>query len=320
MNPFGPLKPPDVSRASDARMDRRPDTRKPARAAEPQAPQPIRRAYEWKLKERSLRLGQRTFILAPISIAPHAGEGNSSGDPERVLSQALQLEEYGADIIDIGAEPTKAGSSRISEAEELRRLIPVLKRLRGKISVPICVSTYKAAVAEKALDLGVEIINDPSGLTWDPLLTKAVMLHDAGLILNHMRGTPEAWGKLPPLKDVVATIAKDLDAAVHRALRGDIAKHRLVVDPGLNFGKRKDQNFEILGRLSALAPLGVPFMVGPTKKALVPTTTDREIEFAGAAAMVAAILNGAYIVRIHDLVAMKPAIAVADGILSQYRS
>jgi len=279
----------------------------------------IRRTIDWKLKGRTLRLGQRTFIIAPIALSPSTDSPKAS-DPDRVLSKAILLDEMGADVIDLGAEPTRPGDKPLTVDEELQRLVPVVKRLRNKLNVPLCVSTYKAAVAEEVLKLGVEIINDPSGLTWEPILAKTVMNHDAGLILNHMRGRPDAWGKLPPAKDVVGLIAKDLDAAVHRALRAGVEKFRIVIDPGLSFGKRKEQNYEILGKLGVLGGIGVPVMVGPTKKLLVEKANERELEFAGAAGVTAAILNGAYIVRIHDLEAIKPVIAVADGILNQWRT
>jgi dihydropteroate synthase len=279
----------------------------------------IRRNIDWKLKSRTLRLGQRTFIIAPIALSV-TNEGPKAADPDRVLSKAILLDELGADVIDLGAEPTRPGEKTLTAEEELARLVPVLKKLKNKLNAPICVSTYKAAVAEEVLKLGAEIINDPSGLTWEPILAKTVMNHDCGLILNHMRGRPDAWGKLPPAKDVVGLIAKDLDAAVHRALRAGVEKFRMVIDPGLGFGKRKEQNYEILGRLGILGGIGVPVMVGPTRKLLVPTANERELEFAGAAGVTAAILNGAYLVRVHDLEAIKPVIAVADAILNQWRS
>ncbi len=279
----------------------------------------IRRNIDWKLKSRILRLGQRTFIIAPIALSP-VDDGPKAFDPDRVLAKAIELDSLGADVIDLGAEPTRPGLKPLSAEEELARLVPVLKRLKHKISAPLCVSTYKAAVAEEVLKMGVEIINDPSGLTWEPILSKTILQYDAGLILNHMRGRPDAWGKLPPAKDVVGTVAKDLDAAVHRALRAGVEKYRLVIDPGLSFGKRKEQNYEILGRLGVLGGIGVPVMVGPTKKLLVNAANERELQFAGAAGVTAAILNGAYMVRIHDLEAIKPVIAVADGILNQWRT
>ena len=278
----------------------------------------IRRTIDWKLKSRTLRLGQRTFIIAPIALSP-SDDGQKILDPERALARAIELDEQGADVIDLGAEPTRPGDPPLPADEELKRLLPVLKRLKNKLTIPICVSTYKAAVAEEVLKMGAEIINDPSGLTWEPILAKTIMKYDAGLILNHMRGRPNTWGKLAPVKDVIGVIAKDMDAAVHRALRAGIEKFRLVIDPGLSFGKRKEQNYEILGRLGVLNSIGVPVMVGPTKKLLVTAANEREMEFAGAAGVTAAILAGVYIVRVHDLEAIKPVIAVADGILNQWR-
>src|SRR5262249_54349703 len=162
---------------------------------------------------------------------------------------------------DIGAESTKPGSSRISADDELRRLVPVLKRLRDRLRIPISVDTYKAEVAERAIELGAEIINDPSGLTFDPQLVKSVLNHSAGVILNHMRGTPESWSKLGPLPDVLGTIVRDLGATVHRARLAGVDAARIVVDPGIGFGKRKEQNSEILARLEKLASLDLPIMV-----------------------------------------------------------
>src|SRR5207245_8394979 len=124
----------------------------------------------------------------------------------------------------------------------MRRLIPVLKRLRGKLASPVSVDTYKAEVAQLAVEHGAEIINDPSGLTFEPHLAKTAAQHDAGLVLNHMRGRPEAWAKLPPMRDVIGTIARDLEATVSRARHAGVDRSRIVIDPGIGFGKRKEQN------------------------------------------------------------------------------
>src|SRR5712671_4919090 len=132
-----------------------------------------RKHFEWKLHNRTLQLGERTLILGVLNITPDSfSDGGKYEDPDRAFARAIELEEEGADIIDIGAESTRPGSSRISEAEELRRLVPILKRLRNRLTVPVSVDTYKAAVAEKALELGADIINDPSGLTFDPDLAR----------------------------------------------------------------------------------------------------------------------------------------------------
>src|SRR5580698_6721347 len=162
-----------------------------------------RKRFEWKLRDKTLQLGERTLIMGVLNVTPDSfTDGGKYQDPDRAFARAVELEEQGADLIDVGAESTRPGSARISEAEELRRLVPVLKRLRGKLTIPISVDTYKASVAEKAIELGADVINDPSALTFDADLSRKVASVNGGLILNHMRGTPETWAKLPPLKGV----------------------------------------------------------------------------------------------------------------------
>jgi dihydropteroate synthase len=274
-----------------------------------------RKHFEWKVRDRLIQLGERTLIIGVLNVTPDSfSDGGKYQDPDRAFARAVELEEEGADLIDIGAESTRPGSVRISEAEELRRLVPVLKRLRNKLTVPICVDTYKSGVAEKALELGADIINDPSGLTIDPELARAARQADAGLIINHMRGMPETWAKLPPLKNPLATIASELDASVHRAVGVGVERRRIVIDPGLGFGKRKEQNSEILARLEELARLDLPLLVGPSRKHFLARESALETEFAGAAAVAAAILYGAHLVRVHDVKAMKAVVEVADEI------
>ncbi|MBV9404638.1 MAG: dihydropteroate synthase, partial [Acidobacteriaceae bacterium] len=188
--------------------------------------------YRWKLKQRELVAGgERTLLMGVLNVTPDSfSDGGKYSDPDRAFARAIELEEQGADIVDIGAESTRPGAQKISEAEELRRLIPVLKRLRGKLGIPISVDTYKSGVAEKALEHGAEIINDPSGILLDLQLPKVVTKHDAGLIINHMRGTPETWAKLPPLKDLMRSISIDLEAALNRSRQGGVQKHQIVID------------------------------------------------------------------------------------------
>ncbi len=276
----------------------------------------MRKLFFWKLKQREIKLGERTVLMGVLNVTPDSfSDGGKYSDPDRAFARALELEEQGADILDIGAESTKPGSARISAAEEMRRLIPVLKRLRGQVGIPISVDTYKAEVAERALELGVEIINDPSGLTFEPQLSRVVSNHDAGLILNHMRGRPEMWSKLSPMPDPMGTIARDLDAAVSRARRVGIDKTRLVIDPGIGFGKRKEQNSLIIGKLGMLAALDVPIMVGPSRKSFLAHESAEHTRFATAAAVTASILNGAHVLRVHDVPEMRAAADLADEIL-----
>jgi dihydropteroate synthase len=274
-----------------------------------------RKLYYLKLKNREISLGQRTLVAGVLNLTPDSfSDGGRYQDPDRAYARALELEEQGADIIDIGAESTKPGSARITAAIELQRLVPVLKRLRDRLQVPISVDTYKAEVAERAIELGAEIINDPSGLTFDAQLAKVVMQHNAGIILNHMRGRPETWSKLPPLADLMGTITKELEATVSRARRAGVDKNRIVVDPGLGFGKRKEQNSEILARLPQLVELDLPIMAGPSNKSFLAQSTPAGTQFATAAAVTAAVLGGAHIVRVHDVAEMRAVVQIADEV------
>lgn len=271
--------------------------------------------YLWKLKQREIILGDRTLLMGILNLTPDSfSDGGQYSDPDRAFARAVELEDQGADIVDIGAESTRPGSSRIPEAEELRRLIPVLKRLRGQLSIPISVDTYKAAVAEKAIEHGAEIINDPTGILLDPGLPKIVTKYDSGLVVNHMRGTPETWAKLPPIKDLMRSISIDLEASLHRARQSGIQKHQLVIDPGLGFGKRREQNSEIIANLGLLRAFDLPILIGPSRKSFLRKEHDQATEFATAAAVTAAVLNGAHIVRVHDVAAMKSVLEVADAI------
>lgn len=274
-----------------------------------------RKPYYWKLNNRELALGQRTILAGVLNLTPDSfHDGGRYQDPDRAYARALELEEQGAGIIDIGAESTRPGSSRITAAIELQRLTPVLKRLRDKLRIPISVDTYKAEVAERALELGAEIINDPSGLTFDPGLAKIVVQHNAGIILNHMRGRPESWGKLPPIPDVMGMIVKELEATISRGRRAGVDRNRIVIDPGLGFGKRKEQNSEILARLGELSQLDYPIMAGPSYKSFLAQATTAGTQFATAGAVAAAILAGAHIVRVHDIAEMHAVAAIADEV------
>ncbi len=254
--------------------------------------------------------------MGVLNVTPDSfSDGGRYSDPDRAFARAVEMEEQGADIIDIGAESTRPNSQRIVAAEELRRLSPVLKRLKDRLTIPISIDTYKADVAERAIELGAEIINDPSGLTFEPQLARVVTNHDAGLIVCHMRGRPETWAKLGPMPDPMGTIMRDLDAAASRARHCGIDKARVVIDPGIGFGKRGDQNSLIIARLGELAALDLPLMTGPSRKQFLAHSTPEETAFATAAAVTASILGGAHIVRVHDVREMRAAADVADEIM-----
>jgi dihydropteroate synthase len=275
----------------------------------------MEKRYHWKLQNRELVLGERTLIMGILNVTPDSfSDGGNYSDPDRAFARALEIEEEGADILDIGAESTRPGSQRISEAEELRRLVPVLKRLRGKLNIPISVDTYKSGVAEKALEHGAEIINDPTGVLLDLQLPKVITKYDAGLIVNHMRGTPETWAHLPPMKNLMRSISIDLEAALHRIRQARVEKHQLVIDPGLGFGKRREQNSEIIAQLGVLKAFDLPIAIGASRKSFLRKEQSQDTEFATAAAVAACILQGAHIVRVHDVKSMKIVAEVADAV------
>lgn len=276
----------------------------------------MRKLYYWKLKQREIQLGERTVIMGVLNVTPDSfSDGGKYADPDRAFARALDLEEQGADILDVGAESTRPGSARISADEELRRLVPVLKRLKDHLTIPLSVDTYKAEVAERAFELGAEIINDPSGLTFEPQLARMVSNHDGGLILNHMRGRPETWPKLGPMPDPMGTILRDLEATVSRTRHVGIDRSRLVIDPGLGFGKRREQNWLILDRLPVLAGMDLPILVGPSRKHFVAQEDPLATRFATAAAVTVAVLAGAHIVRVHDVREIRAATDLADEVL-----
>lgn len=275
----------------------------------------MEKRYHWKLQSRELVLGERTLMMGILNVTPDSfSDGGNYSDPDRAFARALEMEDEGADIIDVGAESTRPGSQRISEAEELRRLVPVLKRLRGKLNIPISVDTYKSGVAEKALEHGAEIINDPTGVLLDLQLPKVITKYDAGLIVNHMRGTPETWAHLPPIKSLMRSISIDLEAALHRIRQARVEKHQLVIDPGLGFGKRREQNSEIIAQLGVLKTFDLPIAIGPSRKSFLRKEQPQDTEFATAGAVAACILQGAHIVRVHDVKSMKIVAEVADAV------
>jgi len=275
-----------------------------------------RKNFEWKLKGRGLRLGDRTLIMGSLNVAPDSGTAGRFTDPDRAVAQALLLEDQGADVVELSAETLKPNVNRIAEAEELRRLIPVVKLLRERLSVPLCVSTWKAAVAEKALEHGAAIISDPSGMAWDPTIAKPIVKYDAGLILVHLRGTPDVWAGQSPVKDLMSMVHIGLGAALHRAMKTGIAKEAIVIDPGIGLGKRREQNLDVINQLGILRQVDRPILVCTSRKPFLAKPDAEQLEFASAAMMTAAILNGAHMVRVHDVKAMKAAVDAVDALVT----
>jgi dihydropteroate synthase len=241
----------------------------------------------------------------------------------------LQLEQDGADILDIGGESTRPGATPITSEQELRRILPVIQVLRGKLRIPMSVDTRRAEVAEAALAAGVEILNDVSGLRLDRRLGEVARRTRAPLILMHMRGTPQTMQRGPFARDVVRDVLSGLREAVARAKRAGLAKTHLLLDPGIGFGKKHEQNFEILARLPEFARLGCPIVIGTSRKAFLgkalaessgPSVPPGERLLGTAATVTASILGGAHIVRVHDVAEMVRVVRVTDHVVNATHS
>ena len=243
-----------------------------------------------------------------------AGSAGASDEdrvsPDDLLERAVGMQRDGADLLDLQVfgegrpHRGRAAASLPDSDDELRRLVPILRKLRHSVDVPVSVTTHHAATAERALELGADIIRDWSGLCFDPPLAKVVNRYSAGLILGHSRGTPESWAKLPVLSDPAAGIVKDLDNAVARARAAGIDRRRIVLDPGFEHGKRGAENLVVLARLDLLAGLRQPFLVGFSGKRFLTESvraSDAERRYAEAAALTTALLSGAHVMRVHDV-------------------
>jgi dihydropteroate synthase len=270
-------------------------------------------------------LGERTLIMGVLNVTPDSFfDGGKYLDSPSAIARAQEMERAGADIIDIGGESTRPGADPVSAEEELSRVLPVLEGLRGQIRVPISLDTQKATVAEAGIAAGVELINDVSALRSDPLLAKIVRREGAGLVLMHMRGTPSTMNKGPYAANVTRDVVSGLKAGVTRATRAGIAKSQILIDPGFGFGKKYEQNFELLAHLPELAKLGYPLVVGTSRKGFIGwrlagggKQTPWPMEKRGwgtAATVAAAILGGAHIVRVHDVEEMSQVARIIDAI------
>ncbi|MGA7915046.1 MAG: dihydropteroate synthase, partial [Candidatus Acidiferrales bacterium] len=266
------------------------------------------------------------LIMGVLNVTPDSfSDGGLFLDPEAAAARAIAMERAGADIIDIGGESTRPGSTGISMNEELRRVLPVLAALRGKLGIPISVDTSKSQVAEAAAAAGAEILNDVTALRHDPQIAEVAGRRKLPLILMHMRGEPATMQKKPFARDVLRDVIAGLRRAVAAARRAGLAKSQLILDPGIGFGKSYAQNCELLSRLPELARLHFPILVGTSRKSFIGgalqgdrsrAAKENDRIWGTAATVAASILQGAHIVRVHDVAEMAQVARVSDAILS----
>ena len=279
---------------------------------------PIR---QWKLARRSLSYGERTLVMGVLNVTPDSfSDGGEFFLLERAVAHAEQMIAEAADIIDIGGESTRPGAAFVSEGEELERVIPVIERLAAKSPVPISIDTTKSSVARAAIAAGAEIVNDISGLRFDPLIADEAARAKAGLVLMHSRGTPKDMQQLPPVDDIMSEVIGELRNSVLVAEERGVARDRIAIDPGIGFGKTLAQNVELIAKLDQLviAFAEFPIMIGTSRKSFLGKLLDNapaDQRLHGTiASVVASVLNGAHIVRVHDVKAAVEAIKVAYAV------
>ena len=279
---------------------------------------PIR---QWKLARRSLPYGERTLVMGVLNVTPDSfSDGGEFFSLERAVAHAEQMIAEAADIIDVGGESTRPGSAFVSEGEELQRVIPVIERLATKSPVPISIDTTKSSVARAAIAAGAEIVNDISGLRFDPLIADEAARAKAGLVLMHSRGTPKDMQQLPPVDDIMSEVIGELRNSVLVAEERGVARDRIAIDPGIGFGKTLAQNVELIAKLDQLviAFAEFPIMIGTSRKSFLGKLLDNapaDQRLHGTiASVVASVLNGAHIVRVHDVKAAVEAIKVAYAV------
>jgi len=282
----------------------------------------------WHIKGGTLPIGARTLVMGVLNVTPDSfSDGNQFLSPVSAIAHAQQMIAEGADIIDIGGESTRPGGDPISPDEEIQRVVPVITELAKHTTAPISIDTTKSEVARAALDVGASVVNDISALRFDFHVADAVAANGAGLVLMHSRGTPATLHRLPPVVDIMSEVTNSLRASIKMAERRGVKRESIVIDPGIGFGKSQEQNLELIAKLDQLSAAfpDLPVLVGTSRKSFLgriladaegkPASADERLH-GTIASVVAAVLHGAHIVRVHDVKATVDAIKTIQAISS----
>ena len=274
---------------------------------------------------RTLELGARTLVMGVINVTPDSfSDGGVFLDPAHAVEAGMQMVAHGADLLDVGGESTRPGAHALDAGEERKRVLPVIAGLASRVNVPISVDTYKASIARAALEAGATMVNDISGLRYEPDLAQVVARSRAPIILMHTRGRSKEMYKQAVYNEVVDEVLDELRESIAFARGAGIAKDAVLVDPGLGFAKEPTHSYEVLGRLGEFSDLGRPIVVGPSRKGFLTRALPREMsvterDWPTAAAVTAAVMAGAHIVRVHAVREMVPVVRVADEIRKYHR-
>jgi dihydropteroate synthase len=282
----------------------------------------LRSDYKIDCRGKVLDLANRTHVMGILNVTPDSfSDGGLFADAERALAHAREMAGAGADIIDIGGESTRPGAQPLSEDEELRRIIPVIERLSAELTLPISVDTYKSSVAQRALEAGASIVNDISGLRFSPDMARIAADFGAAVVIMHIKGTPRDMQQHPVYADVVGEIMSYLGEGIDIAVKAGVDREKILIDPGIGFGKTLDHNLTILNRLDELRGLGRPILLGTSRKKFIGTILGipaPEQRVDGTAATVAiGIERGASVVRVHDVARMAQVARMTDAIVKK---
>ena len=276
----------------------------------------LRPAREFEAGSDRLCLGKQTKLMGVLNVTPDSfSDGGRYFDLLSAEKQALRLQDEGAHILDVGGESSRPGAKRVSVKEEMRRVLPVLKRLSRKIKIPVSIDTTKAEVARAALDCGVTIINDITALSGDRRMAGLIARHKASVVLMHMQKNPRTMQDNPTYRSVIQEVKKFLKRAAEKALEAGISRSKIMIDPGFGFGKTVDQNKQLLRSLHELADLELPLMVGLSRKSFIGEWLGKPVEHrlvGSLAAAAVAIQQGAHVLRVHDVMAHRELAAVVD--------
>ncbi len=265
-----------------------------------------------------LPLGPRTIIMGILNVTPDSfSDGGLYFDKEDAVAQGEALAGAGADIIDVGGESSRPFSEPVPAEEEIRRVVPVIEEVARRLSIPISIDTTRAQVAAQALEAGAVMVNDIGALRLDPAMAALIADADVPVVLMHMKGTPKTMQMNPQYKDVVGEVKSFLADVIHRAEESGIDRSKIIVDPGIGFGKTVSHNLRLIKDLSALQPLGVPIVIGPSRKSFISKLLgagDERREVGTQAAVAVAALNGAHIVRVHNVERTRETLKLVDAI------
>ncbi len=277
--------------------------------------------YILQVNGHDYTIGPRTWIMGVINITPDSfSDGGLYFDKDKALEKGLQLIEEGTDIIDIGGESTRPGSEPISPEDEIRRVVPIITALRRRTDTLISIDTTKSEVAHAALDAGADIINDISALRYDPQMAPLVAEADVPVILMHMKGKPKTMQVNPTYEDVLLEVKAFLEESIDKAQAHGIKKEKIIIDPGIGFGKRLKDNLTLINNLHILEVLERPILIGVSRKSFIGTILDSppEERLEGTiASAILSIIHGAHILRVHDVVSVKKAVRVAEAIMRE---